>query len=73
MAQGKVGEAGADVPGVRQPVALVVHGQQQRADGAGAAARARLPTDNDDLLRLDQRDSLSGATRCRALSRSGSV
>jgi hypothetical protein len=56
VAQGEVGESGADVPGVRQPVALVVHGQQQRADGAGAAPLAGLPPDNDDLLRFDQWD-----------------
>lgn len=70
LAQGELGEPGAHVPGVGEEVVLVVDGQQEGADGAGAAAFAGFPPDQDHFLRLDEWDSLSGAFRCRALSRS---
>jgi hypothetical protein len=39
LAQGEFGEAGAYVAGVGEVVVLVVDGQQQGADGAGASSR----------------------------------
>src|SRR5215213_2838401 len=49
VSQERVGEPGADVAGVAQP-AVVVDGQQQRAEGGLPAALARGPADDHAVL-----------------------
>jgi hypothetical protein len=68
VAQGGVGEAGADVPGVRELVVLVVDGGQQRADGAGAPTLAGFPPDDQYFLDLRRPDLLARTSFARALT-----
>lgn len=44
-----LGEAGAEVSGAAQLAAVVGHAEQERADGARAAALAGFPAADDDL------------------------
>jgi hypothetical protein len=50
-----LGEAGTDPAGEAQSTVGVVHGQGERADGAGAAAFAGLEADDDDFLSVVDR------------------